>query len=313
MYLPKRNLSFLNLDKTSDKTFLIFSIVISFCFVIIIGEYVFYFPDYYNYERYIVDGTSFIRFYQEPISACIMYAIHYMEGSSYWYYVISILMLNYSYYFLCGTVKSNTKYILFIFLLLNPINLILIQTPRYVIALAFCFLAINANTKIKLFAWSILILLTHTVMGVFFILFITMVGMKNRYNLIIVLIVVGLFAIFTKVIVPLGFERMLSSDLSRGFGRIALFLLAAIYVLLSFRGLSDSRKHIAIVSLLMAALFYMSSFTHRLSSFYFVLLFLYLFQYQKQFINKLTNINFCFLFILGGVYILLSGSYGYSI
>lgn len=291
-------------------------VIFSMLFVVIstwyLITYSFTFPDYIKYYRYVEEGTSFVRFSTEPISAGMMYILHKLGYSAYEYYFISTFLLHISYVFIAVKIENKSKYFVLFFLIFNPINLILIQTPRYSFSMSMCFYAFFARSNRNALVFILLAFLSHNVMGVFGALFKLTSGMNNYLNLIVVsLSVVFIFLIINGVI-PLGFENFATSAIQRGIGRISIFGVFTLYVLSVYKGLSDIKLYLLIMSVFIIVLFFITPFTHRVSSFYLVILTYFLFSQQKEMLNRILNFLFSFGLLAVSFYIFISGSFGYE-
>ncbi|WP_409048996.1 EpsG family protein (plasmid) [Proteus mirabilis] len=277
-----------------------------------LASFVYNFPDYYNYDRYIKDGTSFIRFSTEPLSAAVMYVLHYFRLSAYEYYFASILMLYTSYCFVSSRVENASKFFVLVFLVFNPLNLILIQTPRYGFAMSLCIVAFFSKSNYKSFLLIALSLLFHNVMAAFAVVFLITSRVSNKLNIFITGSSITVFILILYGVIPLGFENFSVSEIQRGVGRLSVFFIFALYVILSHRGWGKDKLHLVIMAIYIIALFFISPFTHRLSSFYIVVMAYYLFSKQNMIENRIVNYIYCSLFLLGSYYILATGSFGYA-
>jgi len=205
-----------------------------------------YFPDFYNYNNYIVSETALLRFTFEPFSGLLM---SYISNAKQ-YYIVTWILSSFI-LFLVPIFLGKRYFIYSTFLLINPFSIIMFQTPRQFIAYSiFCFLII-LNSKYKYFL-LFLPLLFHTITGFFSFFFIFLLNFKK--SLFSFFLIIGLFGLYFFTTYVYTFYS--SDELQRGTGRLFLFLFFIIVIAF----LSYKKKNINIIFLISILIFTLFSY-----------------------------------------------------
>jgi len=307
--IPTTPVFILNKENFTFIAFCLFFVPIStWCLM----SYSYGFPDYFNYVRYVEEGTSFLRFTAEPISAGVMYILYRLDYSAFEFYMVSTALLHISYAFVALKTEKKSRYFVLLFLVFNPINIILIQTPRYAFSMSFGLYAFFARSNSKSIMLILLALLSHNVMGTFVVIFKLTAGMKNHLNFFVLTLCVLTLLLIVNGVIPLGFENFVTSEIQRGVGRVAVFGVFVMYVISAYKGLDDKRLYLLLMAFFMVIIFFITPFTHRVSSFYFVIFAYYLFSQQKILKNRILDYLSCFMFFGVSFYMIFIGGFGYG-
>lgn len=312
-YREFRNIHVPLVHRTSlnDSIYLAYGVTISIIMSWFLSSYSIYFPDFSNYENYVIRGTSFVRFFTEPLGAAVMYAVHVLGGGSYEYYCVTIFSLCLSYVYALYRIQNKAKFFTLLFLILNPINLMLIHTPRYAFAMSIALFAFFSSGRKKIFL-LFLSVLSHNVMGFFACVFVFTSGLKNSFNIIITIVLSFGFYLVLIGVVPLSSANFVTSEVQRGVGRTLLFLAFCFYVLLSSKRMNNEKFYLAIMFSFVLGLYIITPFAQRLPAFFLVIFTYYLMVKQKKLLNSLLNFVILLLFVLFSFYIILGGHFGYG-
>ncbi|HAS8519803.1 TPA: hypothetical protein I7750_19540 [Vibrio vulnificus] len=308
------NLSYINKDKDNiyfllKLNFIIFPIIFISSFIL--ASYSQYFPDYNNYDNYIVGGTSFLRFYREPLSALIMQTFHYFGLSAYEYYLSSILVLFYSISRLVIKSKCRFPILTVVLIFFNPVTLILIQTPRHVYSMALALLAFSSKGS-KLYFLLLLSLLLHNVMGALAVFFLVTSKVNNKINYILASAGVLFFVAVLSGFINLGYDFYDTSEIQRGVGRVLLFVILLLYTSIVVCKNRSALEYFLIFSAMSVLLYFITPFSHRISSFLYIMIITYLLSHQKNNFNILFSILILLCHVGLSIYIIWCGELGYS-
>ena len=296
-----------NKNNFGKQSYIIY-IVIYFLLSILLLNKILYFPDYSNYNQYIINGTAIVRFISEPISALFMNLLYQLNFGAKEYYtatwIISSIIV-----FIIPIVYGKRYFIFSIFLLLNPITIILFQTPRQFLAYAIFILGIFIISKSK-FLILILILLTHTITGLLAIFLFFLSSIKRKY---------AIYILFLGLLVLLyattgAYSRYShSGEIQRGMGRLFLFLVYGIIIL--FLGYRKNKLDLLLISSILAFVvisYKITPYTGRILIMFLPILTLYLFNtFIKR--DSFIVIHMLFLSYLSlTFYILYFGGYGFG-
>lgn len=98
------------------------------------------FFDYKVYNTYIESGSYFRRFNLEPLSALLMHLSYSLGlGATSYYFFTTVIFVASLFFFSFSVLKNLSALLFFGAVLFSPATLILLHTPRYVLALAFFF------------------------------------------------------------------------------------------------------------------------------------------------------------------------------
>lgn len=265
------------------------------------------FPDYYVYDAYIQKGTASIRFIFEPISALVMTTLHHAKLGAQAYYLFT--------WFFSSTVLFLTvffvgkRYLSFIvFLLFNPINIVMFQTPRQFLGFCFFVAVLMLSTKFKFkFLFSLFSLLSHSISGVlsFFFLFL----LKVKKYLIPFILACGAIGFY--FIAQYKYSIHLEDNgEKRGMGRLLLFVFQTVIIV--FLTLKKPLIDKCILVIILFFIFYLYQITPiagRVLPFFSAFIFLYAYKSFKKFDSilimhtlMLSNIFLSFLIIILGLF-----------
>jgi len=219
-------------------------------------------------------------------------------------------------FFSFGVLKSSSALLFFSAVLFSPATLILLHTPRYVLAMAFFLLAMFALHKRSylLCVCSVTFsVLSHTVGGAVTGAFIVMYSMTPLFQ---GLSVIALSMLFYAAIVGYfdfiaPFSAYAAEDHDRGFGRLLVAIFTFLFAFLLFKGRSNMRFFLFFLFCLTVFFFYLTPYTHRLL--YFLLFFsiFYLMFNSKTLFSRGLVVLYFSLNFLFSIYIVKEGLYGY--
>lgn len=186
------------------------------------------FPDFFNYDQYIRNGTYFPRFSREPFSMWLMqFSGTWNWGAQGYYYLCWIL--GSLFIFLIPILVGRRYVMLATFILINPVSLVLYQTPRQFLSFSLFTLSVFCAVRIK----SVLLIastLAHTVSGLVSIALSVLLGSDRKFFLLY--LILGSLAFF---FIANEFYRfyLLEDDIQRGVGRFIYtsFMFALLLVL----------------------------------------------------------------------------------
>ncbi len=309
-------LSFLSIR--SDNTYSHKEFYLSFlCGVglsIFLIPYYSFFPDFENYSNYIVNGNALARFGLEPLSGWLMYATGLAGcATASEYYLITTLVLLMSLLYVCYTVDIKFRLATFLTLTINPITLILIQTPRHAMAMGLLMLALVQTKKLLSFLLLFMAISTHTIMGVFGVLFYLSTQFQNKINVVVFLFCIFIFSAVTAGIIPTHYEMYGVSGIQRGVGRVSVMLMYTALFVFMLRGFSQEKLYIIIITCFIYILFLISPFAHRLTAVAFYMSVLFYFHSRLSITSRVVRFVICLGTVISGLGMIWFGSFGYSV
>lgn len=292
---------------SGNKSYLFFVPIYFFMSFFILNSIEF-FPDYSNYEQYIYKGTYQLRFIYEPLTAVLMYYPEkYNWGALGYYYVVwflgSVIL------FLIPLIHGKRYIVFVVFVLFNPISIILFQTPRQFISFCFFVASIFFLLKIK----SLLLFLSlfsHTISGVVSFAFSILLWLNRK--LFFISLILG-FILFWYVSNSHYSFYLAEEDVQRGMGRLVYFSL--MFFLLMFLSLNKPLFEKIVFSSLFVFVLILYNFTPyagRLLPYFLVIFSLYLFNSFSSKITNLVVISFLLVSIALSFFIILLGAFGYG-
>jgi hypothetical protein len=289
-----------------DKSYLIYIFIYLILSTIILSK-VNYFPDYANYDQYIINGTGSLRFRFEPINAFLMSIMNNLNFSAKEYYLL-IWIISSFFLFLIPFIYGRRYFIFSIFLLLNPINIIMFQTPRQFLAYSFFVFALMLSMKIKVL-FLVFAILSHTISGFLSLFIVSLMQFKKILFSISLLFGLILLVYFTSYI----YTVYSSDEIQRGIGRLVLF---SIFILVTlFIGYKKDIKEIfALISILLFVLlsYQITPYAGRILPFFLPIILLYLFNSFKKRDSIFLIHTLLLSYLIISTTIIISGRFGYG-
>lgn len=295
-----------------------FAAVISlFIGVLLIAVYSPFFPDYSSYGMYIARGTGSLRFYNDPLSALILYIIDILRSGYVEYMLINWLFFYAAIVYLCSFVKSEARAVLaYAYFLFSPVSLLLYQTPRFLLSAAFFIvcvvLVLNTAMRYKIAAVYCASWLSHGFMAMISLPYIALfVLLRNKYRL-FVFGFAALMLVFTILIFDIRElnQYLEYTEEARGFGRYLITASAVIFSLFMY-GKNSRFVEVSILGfLLFSVLYHLTPFSHRISvyvCFSSLIPFFLLSNSRNFFLCSFVIAN-----IALSIFIVFNGLYGYS-
>lgn len=288
-----------------------------------IGSYIlltfgFNFPDYDSYNAYVIKGSGLFRFIKEPVSALLLQLISYLNLDVIFYFYIVWV----GYFFSCVKVirflkDDFIKFFFLLFLLFNPLSLLLYQTPRFLLAISFLYIAflyIKKSNK-KTFFYILLCFLSHNFLGALAFAFIVLRYLyfsKISLYLFFSIVYILLFFIIAYVIVqyfPLYFNH---NVYDRGVGRyLYTFFSVLIVSILAFKRPKDLMFNVFCL-VMFTYLMYLTPYFHRLSSVVLFMVFYLLLNNKTSLYYKSIISTFFISSVFFSIFIIYFGLYSYG-
>jgi len=267
-----------------------------------------FFPDYSNYNQYIEKGTYQLRFLYEPFTALLMYYPEkYNWGALGYYYVV--WFLSSAILFLIPMLYGRRYIVFVVFILFNPITIVLFQTPRQFISFCFFVTSLFFLLKLKTLFLS-LGLLSHTISGFVSISFALLLSLKRR--LFFISLIFGFF-LFWYISRSAYSFYLVEEEIQRGVGRLAYFsLLFFLLVFLSLKKPFFEKLIFSSLFVFVLILYIQSPYAGRLLPYFLVLFSLYLFNSFSSKITNLIVVSFFLMSIVFSFFIVLLGMFGYG-
>jgi hypothetical protein len=289
-----------------DKSYKIYIFIYIILSVLILSK-VNYFPDYANYDQYITNGTAGLRFSFEPVNAFLMTSMHNLNFSAKEYYWL-VWVISSFFLFLIPFIYGKRYFIFSIFLLLNPINIVMFQTPRQFLAYSFFVFALMLSMKIKIL-FLVLAILSHTISGFLSLYIVFLMQFRKLFFSLSLLFGLILLVYFTTNI----YTVYSADEIQRGIGRLILF---SIFILATlFLAYKKNVKDLfALISILLFVLlsYKITPYAGRILPFFLPIVLLYLFNsFKKK--DSLFIIHILILSYLAiSTTIIISGRFGYG-
>ena len=267
-----------------------------------------YFIDYEAYDKIVAGGWAWKKYITEPVSASFLMLLGYFSLGAFELYISTWFFA-----FLISLVvlykKGVSFFSLYLYLILNPVSLILLQFSRQYIAYLFFLIAILFyENKIRSLFVLALSFLSHTASAAFSGMAFYLIGSRFFHFLIVVL--VSFFAFY--LLSVFYFSEHTVHEVDKGRGRVAIVVLNFIFFIL----LSVKRKKI-VLSFSLLCLFFLYSFiitpqAGRFAPYFIVFLALYGFSSFRA-LSNIFVINLFFICnIIFSFYMVWSGQYGFG-
>lgn len=247
--LLNRNIGFIE-NKITRKLFFLYLALYITLFPLVISS-IENFIDYESYDTIIKGGWAWLLYPTEPISAFLLSTLHKFSLGAFELYLFTWCLA--FIFFVTILFKMGKSFsVLYLYLILNPIALILLQFSRQYLSYLFFLIALFfLVSRPKSYLFLLLSSLSHTASALFSIFFFTL--LKSRF----------LFFFFYTIIAILGFYILSTiffdvytvHDTEQGRGRVIITLLSFIL----FTLLSIKRTKI-FISLILLAVFLVFSF-----------------------------------------------------
>lgn len=287
--------------------YLFFYLVFSFLILVVYRSYE-NFPDFHNYTQYIKSEAYFLRFRIEPISVLIMSISSKMKIGGGGYYVLTWLLA--SFLMMLIPLRYGRRYLCFVtFVLLNPISLILYQTPRQFISFSIFVLSMFLIGKVK-YIGIFFAMLAHTISGFLTLFFSNVIHYRAIKLFSAILIAMVGFMLMSLTKYSVYFEE---SSIQRGVGRYLYVIVFLSVTLILSAKKSLNNISFVLCMLFLTLLFYAyTSYAGRIMPYICAVLAYYVFNNfkSKQYIIVVhAFMIFSLLFSLG---IIVAGMYGYG-
>jgi hypothetical protein len=280
----------------------------------LIYKYSVFFDDYPRYSKYVITGRALARYAHEFIASYPMYFIGILGFDADLYYSFTWLVFAHSCYYSSKKTNHKNWILLFFILLMNPMGLILIQTPRSMCAFSFFLYALSTKGFLKKGVLCSLSFFSHLGFGAFSFLFVFLVHMNLFW--VFLAYFISLIFYYQILIGSLGiFPAYASLNINSwdsGRGRLLLLISTAI---ISFIVLKLSKKRMIFMSMtyiFAIALFAMSVISHRLLIYPFFMIWLYFFSVNKKKGNLLLMTSYGVVIVIFSAYVVVTGTYGYG-
>jgi hypothetical protein len=295
-------------SKLGSKNYLIYLLIYIVLSYFVLSN-VHYFPDYNTYDNYIVQGTAGLRFSEEPLSAYLMMIVHDLNYGAEIYY-ISLWIISSLLLFITMHLLYGKRYLVFsTLIMLNPISIIIFQTPRQFLSYILFVLALIVSFRLKIIL-AFLALFAHTISGLFSFFLLFIISKKKVFFSF--LLFSGLIFIYLLATNRYSFY-LIDDGIQRGLGRLYLFLIFNLtLIFLSFK------KHKANILLLLSIFVFtlgtysITPYAGRLVPYLFTILLLYAFSiFNKKDSVYILHLIFM-IYLLISAYIVVGGKFGYG-
>jgi hypothetical protein len=300
----------------SNISIVIYSLIISLIVpTALIGFYEF-FPDYNNYNQYVMNGTSLERFSAELGSAYVMYLFGIFGFTASEYYWFSTFVFCYCVSFVIASVKrvSKIQFALLLIIFINPIFLIVYQTPRFSSALGFFVLSLFYLRGSWYSVLFILITVSlHTVLGVFGAIFVIISYFRWWLQFVSLFIIIAGFYLVTTGYIDSSYKVYNVDIYERGVGRTIMFLINFfVFIVLSYGYQKNHFIQYSFgVSVMCLSLYFLTPFAHRMTSISLIIILIT----SSSFFNKERKLIMAILLFfqsLLGLYVLKLGLFGFG-
>lgn len=275
-----------------------------------------YFPDYNNYNKYISTGSSLERFSVEIGSAYIMHFLNSIGGTASEYYWISTFLFCFCIALVITSFNGWGKvhFSLLLIIFMNPIFLILYQTPRFSSALGFFTLSLFYFRG----SWYslVFVLITaslHTVLGVFCAICVVISYFRWWLQFFSVFFIVAGFYLITTGYIDTNYKVYDVDVYERGAGRTFLFLFN--FIVFLFLSYKSKNKHFIrysiLVSFMCLFLYLLTPFAHRMTSIALMILLVLSFSFFNKVRKLIMALALLFQSLLG-VYMLKFSLFGFG-
>ena len=276
------------------------------------------FPDYDSYSNYVYKENGYLRYVQEPISAVFVYFVSILKLDTIYLFYFTWVFYFFSCLKVADSLEDSFYKILFLFFLLfNPLSLILYQTPRFLLAISFfyiAFLHLNKSIKKSIF-FLIFCFLSHNFLGLISLSFLFIrysYSLKTYWFLFISFSFLFCFFILANIISQ-SYPYYFNHDVyDRGVGRY-FYTLTSVLILcfLSLKRFKDFTFYL-ICLIMFSYLMYLTPYFHRVSSVLIFMIFYTICYYKSSLYYKyIISIFFIFSSIFS-FFIVYFGLYSYG-
>lgn len=288
--------------------FSFFSIILISLFSVILWFSIIEFPDYSNYQNYIISGDGVFRWGKEPVSIFLMWLSHSLglDARNYYFIVWSIAII----LMLVQVFFKKCSVSLAVFFLINPAAVVLLQTPRQFLSYVFFCMLITSWPRFKIL-YSLLSVITHTVGGVFSLItaFLLIFPVKWLWLPIFIFLPLTIYLVYQDY--SFYFTGVISVEDLRGRLRYLYFLSISFLGLLIFSRNENLAFLFSSLIFLMTSIYMVSEFAGRIFVYAIAIIGVVLYRHINLRENLILTNSF---FVLSGffsVLVALSGSFGY--
>lgn len=287
------------------------SIFVYVLFTVLIFSRFSYFPDFDNYDMYIDTGKFRERFHLEPMSSVLMgLSSDYDLGAQGYYsltWVVSSIIV-----FLVPFFFGKRYFILSVFFLVNPVSMILLQTPRQFLSYSIFILSFFVLSKFKVLLLLVFAFFAHNISGVLSFYYVFLFRCSKFFF--VLSFVFGFFAFFW--IVEMRYSYYLVDDgIQRGVGR---FLYVTSFLLLFwFLSFCQGKSSFYLMRIVLSFLFlifvyFYTEYGGRFLPYFVVFSWFFYFDLKASLFHFRILISYIFLSFLVVFLIVFIGGFGYG-
>lgn len=258
---------------------------------------------------------NIIRFAKEFFSYIALTVVINLGGGAAEYYLLTTVMLycSFGYYVYVHRGYHGLLFTLLflVMLMLNPLTLILLETPRTVMAVSFFVFSMSIRNVIASRSFLIFSCLSHMAVGVFSLLFHYFIKVRVYYA-VVGFAIVGFFLFFIGGDLKYAIYFDSSDDVRRGLGRLLLATASILFVLFISRFFLKLKLKIILVLLSLTLVFLITPFVHRLFYIPFVFVNLLYFSSSPGFYCRFFFVLHNLFMVVLGLLIVYFGMYGYG-
>lgn len=270
-----------------------------------------HFPDFDGYNNYVEELTAFPRFKREPVSAFTMNFLGHSGFGGVAYYFISTLIFCFG----CGyaLLKVHKNNLLsFLYLVFNPISLILMHVPRFSMSIGIVLVAFYSGSKFKSIILTFLAIFTHNVLGVFYICLSFIKFLSWRTFSIAVVFACILFLMILNGWIDTVYSQYAVTEHDRGRLRAVYFLIPVVFYLFLIRLRDSYRLNLLILCIFIFILYLLTPYAHRFFGLAIIILAVEIDVIVKLRLNILVWNLFKFISVFSSLLLVLLGLYDYG-
>jgi len=266
------------------------------------------FIDFDSYQAIVEGGWAWEKYRTEPLSAGLLMLMHYGGFGALGLYLSSWFISFAGFIFVLSS-QGKAKGTLYLFLILNPIALVLLQFSRQYLAYIFFIVAVlTLSNKLKSKIGICASFLSHNASSGFSLLLYRLVYSRILIFVVIILIATVAFSFISFTVFP----EYTHHDVVRGRGRVALVIVSFLF----FMTISIKRPKVILLFFLMMACFifmyYVSPQAGRFAPYFLA----FLASYGVFTFNSTANIflihSFFIANIVASFFMVTSGLYGFG-
>lgn len=237
-------------NKITEKFFYIY-FLLYFSITPLIISSIYFFIDFDSYDAIIKGGWAWSSYSNEPVSASLLMILHYFSLGAFELYFITWIIA--FIFFVIILLKLGKSFgVLYIYLILNPVSIILLQFSRqYLAFLLFLMSIFFIQSKFKSVSYLVLSVLSHNASALFSLLFYLLI--KSSFYRFVSTLIISIIGFY--FMTSIFFSQYTVHETDKGRGRVLIVLLT----LLFFIVLSLKRTKISF-SLIVLSVFLVISF-----------------------------------------------------